>query len=555
MEPGKQQASVQVTGQKKKSGSPPHVWGLALSVVMLSLTAMLIPQALLAAGRPIVVDLTTLTANPRTEAISPFVTQGTPLKPGSYPLITASNPAFVSLYHWVYPSSAALECPFPLFKLDDELVAVNKLIQELELEKAIQLLEVAWSKLPCQVEPLNKASLQRLFYLEGIAWHYQGDTDSSQRAFLEAMAIEDSLSPLEGFAPEINDAYLQAARGLSLFKPISLPVDAGLRKTRVLLDGAPLPETGVIQLRPGRHVLQKAGPEGALRTATFTLADGEKIALHTLAGLEPPEPAAVLRELLRSALLGESLSTEQAMALSSYAGVKGHSYMVFVAVNARVPGTLKLLIFKPGKGLIEGVPADLANMDPLPAEVPAAGGGSGVSSTGAQKAPGGAGKPVVSRPVGLGGTAPAREHTSGLRVSVGTRTYKGSSFLTFNPDFRLLLGPFLEAEGTLIYGVRGGDTGPQQLYGLRLGAGARLKLGSLWLRAQPGVSMLAVDVVQEAGGGRLLLQIMPELEVGMAASLTEQLELSAYSGLGYGPGLVGNAAFAWTSGLGLVLGF
>ena len=61
--------------------------------------------------RPLVLDMTTLTKEPRTDAIQSLISEHTPFEPGTYPLLRGASPEFLELFRWLYPSDSHLSCP------------------------------------------------------------------------------------------------------------------------------------------------------------------------------------------------------------------------------------------------------------------------------------------------------------------------------------------------------------------------------------------------------------------------------------------------------------
>lgn len=525
--------------------------------------------------RPLVVDLTTFAASPRADAVTAFIGKETPLTAGSYPIITTSNAGFLDLYYYLILTDP-LECPFPTRPLEQELKEVDGLLLELELDKALSVLDNAWTHLPCQYNTVSREVLRRLLYMVGITHFYNGNKDESTRAFLEAMAVEPSLLPLAGYAPEINDAYLEAARKLPTLIPISLDIPDSLRTEGITIDGEPLPKTAKISLRPGRHVAQRFSAMGVARTVGFEILPDEKPSLTDLIQLAPPDSPNFQREMLRTALLNSDLSVQQMRALSAYAQLKRHPYMLFVQPESSAAGGLKLHIFQPGKGLVSQIPTTLTPMpDDSPLATPPGTAGVDTSKTstgtaGSGKTPGTGGTPAGS----TGSTAQASSgQTSGgkrpgagktpssteasqwqARLAVGPRGYQSSPFMTVAPSLAFRLTPAFSVEFSVLYGMGSGNgAGPQSFFGVRPALGYQVQRENLTLHTALGLGATALDVVNDGTASRLQVSLMPELEAGVFVALGPALELGLQAGLGIAPGLMGELGMTTLWQMGLVV--
>lgn len=496
------------------------------------------------AGRPLVLDLTTFSANPRLESLTPFIAQETGLPSGSYPIMTSANPTFGELYHWLFPSDEST-CQVPLQPLEDRLKAVDALLVELELDKAIALLQLTWDEISCSVTPIPRESLRRLFYLEGIAHLYNSDASQSQRAFLEAIAIEPSLMPISGYAPEVNDAYLQAARGLPDLEPQKIAVESSLSASNLFIDGEPLTGTE-LSLRPGRHTAQRFNDAGVARTAGFEIQKGETRSLATIVNLTPPDTANYHREMLRTSMLSGRLSVQEIRVMASYAQLQGHAYLLFVLADSATPGGLKLRIFVPGKGLVDKIPPGIA---PLPALDLS-------KKLGTQPKPGNVSQPSTENKAKKGRVArpklPGEEEQLEARFSLGPRAYGARPFLTLQPAIGYHISKLLSAEFSLYYGLGSGEgAGPQSIVGLRPAVSVRGMMGTLALRGALGLNLTAMDVVVVDSAPVLQLQLMPELEGSALYAIQSGLSAGIQAGLGLSPGLLGTVGTTslWQMGL------
>lgn len=498
-------------------------------------------------ARPLVLDLTTFSANPRLESLTPFISQQTQLPMGSYPIMTSANPTFGDLYHWLFLNEET-GCPYPLQPIEARLKAVDALLVEVELDTALALLQKTWEELPCTVTPITRESLRRLFYLEGITYLYNSDQGESQRAFLEAIAVEPSLMPISGYAPEVNDAYLQAARNLASLEPVKLTVDATLVGSGLYIDGEPV-TAGELSLRPGRHSAQRFNNSGVARTVGFEVQREETRSLSSLLNLSPPDSANYHREMLRTSMLGGRLSPQELRALSAYAQLQGHPYLLFVLADADTPGGLKLRVLVPGQGLVDKVPTK--------AEVPPA-----LDLRQTLASPPSTAKKLPTSPSDpaprKGGTArpklPGEEETFEARLVLGPRTYKARPFLTLQPSMAYHLSRLLSAEFSLYYGMGPGNgAGPQSILGLRPAVSVRSSSGPLSLRATGGLNVTAVDVLVVDSAPTLQLQLMPELEASALYSVQSDLDAGFQLGVGLAPGLAGSVGLTTLWQMGLVI--
>jgi hypothetical protein len=508
------------------------------------------PRAYGDTPRPLVVDLTTLTRTPRASAIGPFIASKTPFQPGTYPLISGSAPEFVDTFRWAYPAAADRSCPPDQPELDARLTQARGQIVELDLDKALESLQAAYQGLPCQTTPIHRDALRRLFYLEGIARHYQGDEEGSARAFLEALAVDSSLEPIPGFPPEISDAYLQAAKQLPSITAVRVPIDQGLRQAGVQIDGVELPASEQVSLLPGRHVAQVMNAEQVARTAIFTVEPNDSRPMTTMIEVMPPGSASYLNAVLRTALQGASLNPAQITALNLFARQRNHPLLMFVVVGET--GGLKLLTFEPGRGLREGAPPGLK---PLPAMDGAA---APVAESRGKKPK----KPKLEADEEVEPERPKQPHTPSrrsrqrdvlddlpsdepvdlptmaVRLELGELSYSGRMFTSLRPTFAYRVWEGLYAQASLYFandlGLSDPERGALSLYGGRLGAEYALPVGPVSARCGLGLSLTAAGVRE----GVLVLEGTPELWLGADYPLMEQLTLGAYVGGGYTPGLI-----------------
>lgn len=503
--------------------------------------------------RPLVIDLTTYSGSPRLGSIVPFIGQKTPLTADTYPVISGAQADFVRIYHWLLLDESRT-CPSPTPALEERLKQVDQQLVDLEMEKALASVQQAWEELPCQHELLTRESLRRLFYLEGVAWYYAGDKTESRRAFLEAMAIEPSLMPLAGYAPEINDAYLNAARGLASLLPVNMKTEAALRQPDVRIDGEEVRQEP-LPLRPGRHVAQRINPDGIARTVTFDIVEDDSRTLARMIQFNPPDTPTYQRDLLRVGVQGDRLSTQQARALSAYAQLFNHPYLFFVLPSSDGSGGgLRLSVFIPGTGLSDQVPPDVKALPPLPPPTTRVAGTKQSQKPEKPTAEASANRTKVPRPTMFGEQADRWE----AQVAIGPRGYNTRTFLAVEPTLSYQLRPSWGVDFTLRAALTGSTAasspgGLNSIWGVRPGVSRQLEKDALHLRGRAGLSLSITDVVRTETGSQLILQAMPELEGGALYDLTPELRAGFQLGTGLAAGL-GAGQLLWTWHLGMVAG-
>ncbi len=529
--------------------------------------------------RPLVLDMTTLTKDPRTEAVQALVSENTPFEPGTYPLLSGASPEFLELFRWLYPADGHLVCE-ETAGLQEVLEQARSMVVELELDRALVTLRRAFETLPCRHERIEREVLRRIFYFEGIARYYEGDEAGSERAFLASLAIDAESGPVPGFPPDITEMYDRAAARLPELPEVQLEVDAALKQAGVTVDGAPVPELDSrIALRPGFHVAQVFNQDGVARTATFFLDARGTTSLGSLVDIMPPGSTSYLNALFRTSIQQLRLERAQRTALDAYCRLRNHPFIIFVVVSVDT-GTQELATYLPGAGLTPGVPDGLQPLPPMvrePEEERSSGrlgflarrrerkreaeearreqmqaDESGISFGGTSSKPSPEAPVVVTQPV----ERPERTETAGVRgrrewerrtvarVGVGRTVYEGEGFAGLLPSITLPVAGVVGVHVGLFYGT---DFGTRTdtflgLYGVRVGPEFAVWTGRLVPRLGLGGAFTAARVIAVGDVSKLLVEGTPEGWVGLDYLFEERMLVGLELGAGFSPGFTSGAA-------------
>ncbi len=553
--------------------------------------------------RPLVLDMTTLTQAPRTDAVQALVSEHTPFEPGTYPLISGASPEFLELFRWVYLADPHLACPGDLAGLEDTLEQARTMVVELELDRALVTLRKAFDALPCQLEPLDRDMLRRLFYYEGIARYYEGDTQGSLRALLASLAIDATSEPLPGFPPEITGVFEEAARRLPELPEVSLEVDPALRQADLHIDGEPLPDMADhVSLRPGFHVAQVFNSDRVARTATFFLDADENRPLSALVDIMPPGSTSYLNALFRAAIQQLRLDPAQKTALDAYCRLRGHPFILFVIVSVDT-GTQELATYTPQAGLIQGVPDGLEPLPPMATAIPgedenkkpgwlarrrqrkleqaqarqdsAHADESGISFGASAKPrtsttakvresrhkPREAERPASARAVHQE-TAGRRDRPAAARtvarLEMGSTAYQGDVFAGLLPSVTLPMAGPIGLHAALFYGTDFGTRTEAllSLAGIRLGLELALPLRTWSARLGLGESFVAARVVTTGNGvSKLLIEGTPEAWAGLDYLLDAQVRVGIEVAGGFSPGFTSSATAHGLWRIGVTVGW
>ncbi len=544
--------------------------------------------------RPLVLDMTTLSPQPRTDAVQALVSEYTPFEPGTYPLLSGASPEFLELFRWVYPADEHLTCPEDLQNLPETLDQARGLVVELELDRALVMLRKAFETLPCQHEAMSRDMLRRIFYYEGIARYYEGDETGSLRAFLASLAIDPQGEALPGFPPEITTAFQEATQRLDTLPEVSLALDPELKQAHLHIDGEPIPDLeDHTVLRVGFHVAQVFNADGVARTGTFFLDNGESRPLSAIVDLMPPGSTSYLNAVFRTAIQQSRLDPAQESALDAYCRLNHYPFIIMAVVSVET-GEQTLITYVPHRGLIQGVPEGLEPLPPMVApeqerESPRLGwfarrrqrkaeaakaqqaraqtDESGISFGGSATRPVATKTPEAGEPHGEPAPQheaeqprtgrPRRSHPAAktvARLQVGSTSYQGDLFGGVQPSATLPLAGPLGVHVALFYGT---DFGARtetllNLVGLRLGLEPTFPMGTLSLRLGFGGALTTARVVTTGPGvTELLIEGTPETWVGLDYLLDDHMMAGFEIAGGFSPGITAGAAAhgLWRAGI------
>ena len=465
--------------------------------------------------RPLVVDVTTFAAEPRTEAVQTFLMQNSPLKPGTYPLVSVANTDLNQSLRWWIPSPGAAACNDNPGPISDFLERGREAWNRLELDEGLKILEEAQRSFACQGELVQRQDLWDLIFLQGVIHHYLED-GLATGTFAEALSIDLNLKPSSGFPPEIQSAF-QAAVAQTRQNPwMSLEVPEQLADSGLVVDGQPVPAgVGSINLQPGRHFIQAVGPEGQMRGEVFNLVQGDNRDLIQMTAILPARPQ-VVSAMIRAQLTEGRLDPLITRGLTRYARANHHSFILFVVP---APGTslqMKILTFKPGvEGLVLGPPPDLPELSPL----------AGASTATLA--------PENPRQSGERNPDPSQRDGARLTTGAGLLYYDKTPFGVMTPGLLLPMGPLgLSVAGILAFGGEGAHIN---------GARAGLQLNILQGQFRPfvglGYQVVTGRIVETSDGTVLRLEGTPEVFTGADLAPASGARFGLRLGGGYTPGL------------------
>lgn len=472
-------------------------------------------EAMAEVDRPLVVDVTTFAAEPRTEAVQNFLSQNSPLKPGTYPLVSVANTDLNQSLRWWIPSPGAAACNDNPGPISDFLERGREAWNRLELEEGLRILEEAQRSFACQGELVQRQDLWDLIFLQGVIHHYLED-GLATGTFAEALSIDLNLKPSSGFPPEIQSAF-QAAVAQTRQNPwMSLEVPEQLADSGLVVDGQPVPAgVGSINLQPGRHFIQAVGPEGQMRGEVFNLVQGDNRDLIQMTAILPARPQ-VVSAMIRAQLAEGRLDSLITRGLTRYGQANHYSYILFVVP---APGTslqMKILTFKPGvDGLVLGPPPDLPELTPIPGLT---------TSSGTTQAP---------RQTPERNTSPGEPDGARLTTGVGLLYYDKTPFGVMTPGLLLPMGPLgLSVAGILAFG---GESA--HINGARVGLQLHFLPGQLRPFLGLGYQVVAGRIVETNDGTVLRLEGTPELFTGADFAPASGARFGLRLGGGYTPGL------------------
>lgn len=498
-------------------------------------------------GRPLVVDLTTFSPTPRAKPIGSFLEDVTPLKAGTYPIVSVADPAFIEGLSWRMPTQSGSQCEGAPDPLPRVLEAASAAYNQLNLEGALALVRDARDTLACQTERVDPNVLKSLIFLEG-ALHFYLEDGQASATFSELALLYPEAEPDGGFPPELQQSFRQATAQARQQPDITVVVPPEVAAYKPALDGLVLGDgVSATTIKSGRHLVQIVGPRGEVRGESFTVFPGVDEDLGSLGELLPARPQ-VIGATVRAQVSSGRLDASVSMGFSRLAEANGHPYLLFIVPDPDAPSQMRVLTLEPGKELMNGAPGDLSALPPM--DTPADPSPTTPSTTGGVKPPRRYDPATVKK-------RPKAEPTA-LRAGLGAGVlvYDGAPFVSIEPRFDYTAGPVsFGASG--IFGVGGGsEDGANKLPGLRLEVLHRFYVGRFAPHVGGSYQIVAARVVQSGGGEVLLIEGTPELQGGTEVALNNSgLRLSTRAGVAGSPGLfvVGDPAIE--SGARLSLSF
>lgn len=482
--------------------------------------------------RPLVVDVTTLSPSPRTGPIQEFIEENTPLKPGSYPIVSLADPDLAERLRWRMPTRSAADCSAAAPPLGQAVRTVFDAWNQLDLDTALSVARQTREQLPCQAEVLRKQDLKTLIFLEAAA-HFSNEDGQAAATFAELAALYPDAEPEPGFPPEIQQSFRQAAASARAAPSIDVIISSNIAAFGPVVDGIPVPEgAGRITVKSGRHIVQINGPRGEVRTELFTVFPGMEENLDSVGQIVPDRPQAV-GATMRAQITSGRIDALVAQGLSRYAEANAHPYLLFIVPDTSGASPMKILTLDPStQSLTEGPPADLQAL-PAMADAPRTPGPSATTDPGRPSGTRRYDPNTVRRRLRVEPT-PMR---AGL--ALGFLFYDGAPFVTLEPRFDVAVGPIsLMVTGLYGFGPREGG-GLAQLPGLRLGVLKRFYVGRFAPHGGLGYEVIAARVARASGQDLLVLEGTPEVFGGTEFALNDTgLRLTARAGVAWTPGVV-----------------
>lgn len=214
---------------------------------------------------------------------------------------------------------------------DDPFVPLMNLAEEqanaLMLDAGLATLESARRWVPCLSRVVTRDEVFRLHSLEAVIHVFKGD-GLGRKSFLEALAVDPEHRLDAGTPTDVRDEYLKATKVLKDLPFLTFDVPESPASWRV--DGREIAELD--DLRPGRHVIQRLGPQGAIRSALVEIpASKQGVDVSQLAplGLNTDEE---VRAALASALVTGQLGLEQSVSLNAYRNAHRIERLAFVVM-------------------------------------------------------------------------------------------------------------------------------------------------------------------------------------------------------------------------------
>lgn len=222
-------------------------------------------------------------------------------------------------------------------------------LQQQQWDAALTSIQEAQRRLRCVLEPLDRETLSRLFWMEALA-RAQLKDGMELSAFQDAFNLDETLHPDREASRLVQSAFTQAKKQWQRLPKSTL--ELGSLTGTLYLDGDVISPGW--QSRPGRHLLQLKSTLGALRSWLITIPRQERVELEALLELELKEFPSQdgIRLMLTGALRSGRLEPYQETVLVAYLRQRDIS---FVAFALEAPGGRKLMFraFRTHQGLID----------------------------------------------------------------------------------------------------------------------------------------------------------------------------------------------------------
>jgi len=162
-------------------------------------------------------------------------------------------------------------------------------MDDLEAERALQILETALDRIPCQQVFVSRDSLYRAYFYAGIAAFFAQKPNKASSYFRLAAAIDPERDWDPVFGPGPQSTFLSAVQ-----RVVASPqgrVFGDMRATNyveVRIDGErlDLDRSFETRLRPGVHVIQAVDEAGTWATFVHKVDEGATLTLFSATGLE-----------------------------------------------------------------------------------------------------------------------------------------------------------------------------------------------------------------------------------------------------------------------------
>ena len=259
----------------------------------------------------------------------------------------------------------------PMHEADDIVEVLLGIVRQrllgLDLIQANDLLLRMQEWLPCTSSVLAVDQVRDFFLLQAITLYYLEDPGAGA-AFGDVLAVDPTPYLGDEYPPRVQRAYLDAVAVHMRVPP--LRVDTRLPGGRVFLDGREV--KGVVEARPGRHVVQVFGPYDKIRSRLIRLEAADTSSASPIP-LVSPAGLGLFNTREAMAFLSDALdrgtpSRWQALAIDRYLA-RHHRKSVYFALVPLSGAPVTLLTWVRERGLVERrEPAKVTARSPLPEE-------------------------------------------------------------------------------------------------------------------------------------------------------------------------------------------